>query len=247
VFDPKEMQKKDSLAENSNPEKGPSNPSRRDVLRGMALGAGAVALSSIVSRKAEAIDIDVFAMKPSLRGEVVAAGRLSHDPRKCVGCRVCEVACAMKNHGEVNPFKSRIRIYTYQPTVFVGIVCQQCGDRPCVEACPVEPDKDGRKALYEDPKTKSLAVNAQRCIHCGNCVEACATHRNGNLRMNEDDVPDGFCVLCGECVKQCPQDALGILPRTTDGKYAAKKADLIAKEIIETIYGGPKTIVDNWK
>ena len=224
MFDPRKTLNKVTPKEETELKKRLSTPSRRDFLKGVALGAGAITLSPIVSTPAKAVDIDVFAMKPSIRGENVAAGRISHDPRKCVGCRVCEVACAWKNHGEVNPFKSRIKIYTYQPTVFVGIVCQQCGDRPCINACPGETEKNGRK-----------------------CVEACETERNGNLRMNEDDNPDGNCVLCGECVKQCPQNALGILPRTTDGKYAAKQADLIAKEQIETIYGGPKTIVDNWK
>jgi Fe-S-cluster-containing hydrogenase component 2 len=157
------------------------------------------------------------------------------------------MACAWKNHGEVNPAKSRIKIYTYQPTVFVGIVCQQCGDRPCVNACPVEPDKDDRRALYVNPETKALAVNVDRCINCGQCAEACEENRNANFRMNEQDIPYGNGILCGECAKQCPQNALGILPRTTDGKYAAKSADLIAREAIDTIYGGPKTIVDNWK
>jgi ferredoxin len=65
--------------------------------------------------------------------------------------------------------------------------------------------------------------------------------------MNDDEQPDGMCVLCGECVKQCPQNALGMLPRTTDGKYGAKRADLIAEEAIEVLYGSKKTIVDNWK
>ena len=51
--------------------------------------------------------------------------------------------------------------------------------------------------------------------------------------------------LCLE--KPLGGQSFGILPRTTDGKYAAKKADFIAYEQIETIYGGPKTIVDNWK
>jgi len=247
VFDPRKTLNKVTPKEETELKKKLSTPSRRDFLKGMAIGAGAITLSPLVSKPAKAVDIDVFAMKPSIRGENVAAGRISHDPRKCVGCRVCEVACALKNHGEVNPFKSRIKIYTYQPTVFVGIVCQQCGDRPCINACPAETEKNGRKALYEDPKTKALAVAVDQCINCGQCAEACETERNGNLRMNEDDNPDGNCVLCGECVKQCPQNALGILPRTTDGKYAAKKADLIAYEQIETIYGGPKTIVDNWK
>jgi len=246
VIDPTKEKEKENTREESKQNKF-SKPTRRDFLKGVAIGAGAVALSPIAAKKADAIDVDVFAMKPSIRGEVVAAGRIEHDFRKCVGCRVCEVACAMKLHGEVNPHKSRIKIYTYQPTVFIGIVCQQCGDRPCVNACPVEPDKDGRRALYVDPKTNALAVNYDRCINCGKCVDACSTNRNGNIYMNDDEYPDGMCVLCGECVKQCPQNALGILPRTTDGKYGAKQADLLAEEAIELLYGGKKTIVDNWK
>ena len=247
MFDPNQKFQKESSKEEPESKQEMPGPSRRKFLKGVAVGAGAAALSPLLRKHAEAVDIDVFAMKPSLRGEKVPAGRISHDPRKCVGCRVCEVACALKNHGEVNPFKSRIKIYTYQPTVFVAVVCQQCGDRPCINDCPVEPDKDGRRALYEDPKTKALTVNTDRCINCSQCVEACELQRNANLRMNEDEIPDGFCVLCGECVKQCPQNALGVLPRTTDGKYAAKNADLIAKDAIQTIFGGPKTIVDNWK
>lgn len=249
MIDPKKMKNKEDSQEGSEPMKKFSKPNRRDFLKGMAVGAGAIALSPVLTKQAEAIDVDVIPMKPSIRGEKVAAGKLDHDPRECVGCRICEVTCAYYNDGEVNPAKSRIKIYTYQPTIFVGIACQQCGDRPCVNSCPVEPDADGRRALYEDPKTKALAVNKDRCISCGKCVDACATNRNGNIRMGEDNKPAGFCILCGECVKMCPQDALGILPRTTDGKYGAKPADMLAKEAIETIYGGPKTIIENvkWK
>ena len=226
-----------------------SNPSRRDFVKGMAIGAGALALTPVLRRQAEAIDYDTFALKQSLRGEKVAGGRVSFDYRKCSGCQVCEVTCAYYNHKEVNPSKSRIKIYTYQPTIFVGIVCQQCGDRPCITACPVDPDKDGRKALYEDPKSKALAVNRDTCIQCGKCAKACTAQRNGSIRGSEGEYPD-VCTLCGgdpQCVRKCTQDALSVLPRTTDGKYAAKKADYLAKEYIEALYGGPKTIVDNWK
>jgi carbon-monoxide dehydrogenase iron sulfur subunit len=241
VFDPSEIEKKEASKE----EKA-STPSRRDFLKGMAIGAGGLAVSSLLARQAGAIDLDVVAMKPSIRGEAVAAGRLCHDYRKCVGCRVCEMACCMKNDGQVRPFLSRIQIYRYEPAVFIGIACQQCGDRPCVNACPVEPDKDGRRALYEDPNTKALAVN-DRCIKCGKCIEACATQRNGNLKPTDEGGPRGFCILCGECVKQCPQNALSIMPRTTDGRYDAKPADELAKWAINTLYGGPKVIIDNFK
>ena len=32
------------------------------------------------------------------------------DYDKCTGCRICEIACSIKNDGEANPVKSRIRI-----------------------------------------------------------------------------------------------------------------------------------------
>ena len=241
MIGPKKMVKKEIAK--------PSHPSRRDFVKGMAVGAGALALSPLLRRQAEAIDFDTYAMKAVLRGVKVEGGRVSYDFRKCTGCRICEVTCAYYNFKEVNPSKSRIKIHTYQPTVFVGVVCQQCVDRPCFEACPVEPDKDGRKAIYEHPEGKGIEVNRDRCIQCGKCVEACATQRNGSLRMTGENYPDA-CTLCGgdpQCVKKCPEDALWTVPRTTDGMYTAKKPDHLAKQYIEALYGEPKTIVDNWK
>ena len=250
MFDPKDVTGKKANEEKPQPKDDIRTPSRRDFLKGMAIGAGGIALGSMISKHAEAVDIDTFALKPSLRGEKIVGGRIVHDYRACAGCQVCEVTCAQYNYNEINPSKSRIKIYTHQPTVFIGIVCQQCMDRPCINACPVDPDSEGRRALYENPDTKALAVNAERCIHCGSCVEACASERNGNLRLNDKEVPDGFCTLCDgtpQCVEMCPWNALMVVPRTTDGKYAAKPSDELAKMAIETLYGGPKTIVDNWK
>jgi Fe-S-cluster-containing hydrogenase component 2 len=225
-------------------------PSRRDFLKGMAIGAGGLAMGSLLARQAEAIDIETFTLKPSTRGEKIAGGRIVHDYRACSGCQVCELTCAMYNHKEVNPSKSRIKIYTHQPTVFIGIVCQQCMDRPCINACPVEPDEEGRRALYENPNTKALAVNLDTCINCGACVDACKSQRNGNIYMNASDIPDGYCTLCDgvpQCVEMCPWNALMVVPRTTDGMYAAKPADVLAKWAIDTLYGGPRMIIDNWK
>ena len=89
VFDPNQKLQKESSKQESERKQKMERPSRRNFLKGMAVGAGAVALSPLLREPAEAVDIDVFAMKPSLRGEKVPAGRISHDPRKCVGCRVC--------------------------------------------------------------------------------------------------------------------------------------------------------------
>jgi Fe-S-cluster-containing hydrogenase component 2 len=250
VFDPKEKEKKEIQEEESDLIQRLKTPTRRDFLKGLAIGVGGLALAPLIPKgTTEAIDLDYFPMKQYSQGQKIEGGHIFHDYRACVGCQTCEMACAMANHKEVNPSKSRIKIYTYQPAVFIGIVCQQCGDRPCINACPVEPDAQGRRALYES-KAKSLAVNVARCINCGNCVEACKSSRNGNIYLNAKGNPDGFCTLCNgdpQCVKQCPQNALTHITSVTDGMYGSKPADVLAQWAIQTLYGGPKMIIDNWK
>jgi Fe-S-cluster-containing hydrogenase component 2 len=247
VFDPKEKEKKE-IQEEPELTQRISTPTRRDFLKGLAIGAGGLALGSLMTREtSEAIDLEYFPMKQFNAGQPFQTGRIAHDPRVCTGCQTCEMACAMANHQEVNPSKSRIKIYRFEPRVHIGIVCQQCGDRPCINACPVEPDAEGRRALYES-KAKSLAVNVARCTNCGNCVEACKSSRNGNIYLNAKGIPDGYCTLCNgdpKCIKACPQNALANVPRTTDGKYGNRPAAVLAKWSIETIYGGPKMIIDN--
>lgn len=62
------------------------------------------------------------------------------DGDKCSGCRICELVCSMRHHGEYNPKKSLIRIMANEEAgVYVPILdiqCQFCGE--CVEACPLE-------------------------------------------------------------------------------------------------------------
>ena len=61
MFDPKKMVNEENPEEEKKTNKRFSTPNRRDFLKGMAIGAGAVALSPIMTKKADAIDIDVFA------------------------------------------------------------------------------------------------------------------------------------------------------------------------------------------
>ncbi len=39
---------------------------------------------------------------------------LQVDIEKCSGCRTCETACSLRNVGECNPTRSRIRVIRYE-------------------------------------------------------------------------------------------------------------------------------------
>lgn len=119
-------------------------------------------------------------------------------------------------------------------TFYPGL-CNHCDDPVCVEVCPVEPEERefkclgcrskkcncGKtvklevKATYKDPFTGAVLIDKERCVGCGNCVEACpykARYLNDLLDEPKSDKCT-FCyerVILGEmpaCVKTCIADA----------------------------------------
>lgn len=124
---------------------------------------------------------------------------------KCTGCKMCQLACSMKNFGEYNPDKSRIRVFNFQEEAYsVPVVCKQCNDAWCAKICPagaitVKVDKDN--------EYKAVVVDKESCTGCNMCVESCPF---GNIRPDEEGYADK-CELCGgdpECVKVCLRGAL---------------------------------------
>jgi carbon-monoxide dehydrogenase iron sulfur subunit len=135
---------------------------------------------------------------------------LQIDIDKCCGCRMCEVACSLKNTGQSNPTRSRIRVIRYEKTGefhnFVPMVCQQCSDPLCMEACPVN-------AISRNQETGAIVVDPDTCVGCRVCTIACPI---GGVNM--DPVTDVAlkCELCDgdpECVKYCYLEALTFVPK----------------------------------
>jgi len=180
----------------------------------------------------------------------------------CSGCRICEQVCSLKHEGVVNPAKSRIRILPFPPgPIDVPIVCFNCDDHPCVNACQAGKlgFGEGSGAMTYDEKTHTIKVDPEICNgwrRCHNCYDACVKHGRGG-RIFFHPPPHDYamvCDLCGgdpECVKYCPGGCLGckpggeagsgggileFLPRHPLAKFMAKPAEVIAKQIKEQLY-----------
>ena len=136
------------------------------------------------------------------------------DPVKCLGCRSCEVACAVvhsvsKNLTEaIEEFpvpQQRVRVEDLSGSP-VPILCRHCEAAPCVQVCPT----DAIKKHSNGP----VVVDPELCVGCSSCVIVCPW---GVPVLDRDRKVMIKCDFCMEeveeggepaCVSACPTKAL---------------------------------------
>jgi carbon-monoxide dehydrogenase iron sulfur subunit len=160
----------------------------------------------------------------------------------CVGCGMCELACAMQHFGVMNKDFARVRVTKYMLPLPKAIqsTCVQCAaeERECEKACPLNP-----KAIYFDDETGHMVVNKDTCAGaaCLACVEACPAE---SVHFNPDATDVVFvCDLCDidntgniqpQCVEVCNYGALVIgskTPRDCWRVHSDEKAELMARRM----------------
>jgi Fe-S-cluster-containing hydrogenase component 2 len=131
------------------------------------------------------------------------------DPRdyeNCSGCHRCEIACSLHHEKWIWPEASRIRVFRPFPGIEIPHLCAQCDDYPCVMHCPTN-------ALSVNKETTAVIVDQQRCIGCGNCIDACPG-RVPKLHPNTGKAL--ICDLCDgdpKCVQACQESQYNALRR----------------------------------
>ena len=137
--------------------------------------------------------------------------RLSYETSKCLGCKSCEIACAIFHSKTQDLFGMlkeeisslpRIKIYKSGDLNF-PISCRHCKEPKCADACRPA-------ALKFDREKGQVLLDESRCVGCWLCVKACPY---GAIRPNLKTKIPIICDMCKDketpsCVEACPTGAI---------------------------------------
>ncbi len=98
------------------------------------------------------------------------------NPERCIGCRSCEVACAVAHSRSRDPLRAiaedplpRSRIHVTAgpwPGSAFPSRCRHCNPAPCQTVCPTG-------AIHRAPEHDLVLVAAGKCIACAMCAMVC--------------------------------------------------------------------------
>ena len=150
--------------------------------------------------------------------------KITVEVSKCTGCGQCMMTCAFNKTGAFDLRRSHIRVVQWEDICLsVPVVCRQCADAPCIEACP-------SRALSRHPVTGAITVDEDACTGCEACVQECTYQV---LRLSAEGIPV-TCDLCGgnpACVASCYPGALSFveLPDGAPDPLREVAAELVAR------------------
>jgi len=137
-------------------------------------------------------------------------------PEKCTGCENCVLACSFHHEKDFRPAATRIHVFTWEREgISVPMMCQQCGDAPCIKVCPTG-------AMHRTTGAGVVDWDTKKCIRCRMCTQACPF---GNAVY---DVLTNSILKCDECqgnpacVLMCPNKALEFVEDTISTRSSTK-------------------------
>ncbi|MCL2205809.1 MAG: 4Fe-4S dicluster domain-containing protein [Treponema sp.] len=92
------------------------------------------------------------------------------DMQRCVGCRVCQIACKGKNGLALEATLLKVRtfesgVYPNPGIYHIPTTCNHCANPPCVPVCPVQ--------AIEKLPSGIVDIDPDRCIGCRACIASC--------------------------------------------------------------------------
>ena len=236
-----------SLDDNVTHEPDPRDPRGGETLEDVARAKGGVTRRQVLVAAgcgvAGLVAGGVLA-KWGVVSDAVASGRIDiattpqkmivTDRARCSGCQRCEMMCTLKNDGMAMQSSARVRVHetyffgdspdtgegSFGSCQFTIKSCRQCAEPRCVEYCPVH-------AIHSDDQTGTRVIEADVCIGCGMCHEACPW---GLPKINPLTGVSTKCVSCGRCAEQCPNGAIQFID------WIDIAQECIDKGLVSTVY-----------
>lgn len=142
---------------------------------------------------------------------------LIYDPERCTGCRYCEIACAHRNFGTLNPDKSHIHVFIDERKFACeASSCLHCEDPVCAAACPVD-------AITKDESTGWVTINPMKCTGCRSCTYACPLASAWFDEEHRVATKCNFCDGDPDCAKYCSPQAIRVGTRAEALEFARSR------------------------
>jgi carbon-monoxide dehydrogenase iron sulfur subunit len=129
----------------------------------------------------------------------------------CLGCKSCELACAVEHSASKNIFTAIFADQPPVPRIYVEkgqqfnfpLQCRHCADAQCIKSCI-------SGALWREEETGIVKHIPEKCVGCWMCVMACPF---GAIVQDKEEQLALKCDRCPEreipaCVAACPTRAL---------------------------------------
>uniref|UniRef100_A0A7C2E2I6 4Fe-4S dicluster domain-containing protein n=1 Tax=Ammonifex degensii TaxID=42838 RepID=A0A7C2E2I6_9THEO len=152
-------------------------------------------------------------------------------PERCMGCRSCELACAVQHSQSKTLFGAVAEHPLPQKRLFVegtskvrlAVLCRHCEDAPCLAACITG-------CLYRD-ENGFVRRKKERCIGCWSCIMACPFGVITRDKVKKIAVKCDRChkLPVPACVAACPAKALILVD--VDEFPKEKRRQLVLREI----------------
>ncbi len=127
-------------------------------------------------------------------------------PERCVGCKQCEVACAVAHSQSNNLFRAVFESPLPKPRIHAepGVVlntafpnkCRHCNPAPCMSACP------SAAISRAQDLTEIVVIDDRKCIACGMCAMVCPFDVITYHAIPQSPEKPLVAVKCDQCIER---------------------------------------------
>ncbi len=154
------------------------------------------------------------------------------DHTRCIGCHACSTACKSENQVPIGVHRTYVKYvdvgrFPQARRAFQVTRCNQCGEPPCVEACPTA-------AMHQRPDG-IVDFDKRVCVGCKACIAACPYDA---IFINPEDSSAEKCNFCAQrldiglepaCVVVCPTEAI-LVGDLNDG--TSRVSETVGRDVV---------------